>query len=540
MRIAIAQIDSTAGALQENAEKIVRYMGMAKVKGCALVVFPEMALTGYPLGDLLNETEMVLENKKLLQKLAKKAKGIAAVVGFVDIDEKKKGEDGLPVKFNAAALLHNERVAGVQHKRLLAPGDVFNEKRFFEAGKGSRVFRVAGKKIGITICGNMLDAHNKEKPVKELAAKGAKIVVGISASLFHAGKFRERKKAIQKHAAKGIGFVFANRVGVQDSGNDVLCFDGESIAANRNGGVVAVGKKFAEQLLVFDLQGKEVQEPGYEREEELFGALVFGLKGYAKKCGFSKAVLGLSGGIDSSVVACIAAKAFGAGNVLGITMPSRHSSKASVEDSKKLAKNLGIEFREIGIGELVKANEKKYVKAFGKKLVGVAAENPQARLRGNVLMTVSNAQGRLLVGTGNRTEIALGYCTLYGDMAGGIEAIGDVGKTGVYALAEYINNAMENPIPESVIEKSPSAELSPRQTDPFDYAIVSPLVDLIVEENRSAGELVRRGYKKCLVERIMKLVNGSQYKRKQVPPIIRASKRAFGMGRAYPIINKWK
>jgi len=540
MRIAIAQIDTTAGDLAGNAEKILRYVAEAKRGGACLVVFPEMALTGYPICDLVYEPDFLQENKAALERIAKSVSGIDAIIGFIDFDPKKKGEDGSVQKFNSAAFIRDGKILGVQNKTLLPTYDVFDERRFFTPAENWKVFSVMGKKIGITICEDMWDENYVFKPVDALVKKGAEIIVNISASPFHEGKFFERKELLQRHAKKGVSMVFANKAGVQDNGNDVLLFDGQSTALDGKGRVIAVGKRFEEELVVFDLGAKPVKEPPYDRDEETFQALVFGLWGYAQKCGFSKAVLGVSGGIDSAVVACIAAKAFGPKNVLGVTMPSRHSSGGSIDDSRALAKNLGIDFKEWPIEEIAALNSRMYSKAIGEELRGVAAENPQARLRGNALMTISNAQGRMLLATGNKTEIAVGYCTLYGDMAGGIEVIGDLSKANVYRIARYINKTMGNPIPKPSIEKIPSAELAPNQFDPFDYEMVSPLTDLIVEQAKTKAELLKAGFPEKEVLRIKKLVETTQFKRKQAPPVIRVTRRAFGSGRVYPIINKWK
>ncbi|MDP6670225.1 MAG: NAD+ synthase [archaeon] len=540
MKIAIAQIDTTAGALFENGSKIIDYINKAKESGCDLVVFPEMALTGYPICDLVYEKDFLESNKRELERIAKATTGIATIVGFIDFDQHAFGDDGTLKKFNSAALLKGGKIIGRQSKTLLPTYDVFDEKRFFTAASQWNVFELYGKKIGITLCEDMWDEHYSIKPVDNLIEKGAELIINISASPFHVGKFSERRAVIERHASKGVDFVFANKVGVQDNGLDILVFDGQSMAVNNKSEFIAIGPMFLEQLIIFDVEGNKVSYAKADPANETFDSLVFALKGYAKKCNFQKAVLGLSGGIDSSVVVCIAAKALGSENVLGVTMPSRFSSKGSVEDSKEIAKNLGIEFKEWPIETVVKENSKNYLKVFGEQLKGTAAENPQARLRGNTLMTISNSQNRLLLSTGNKTEIALGYCTLYGDMAGGIEVIGDLSKIRVYSLAEHINKVMGNPIPKSVIDKPPSAELAPGQEDPFDYEKVSPLVDLIVEANKTREELIKTGFSRDLVEKMKKLVDSTQYKRKQAPPIIRISKKAFGSGRVYPIINKWE
>lgn len=540
MKIAIAQIDSTAGALRENAEKIIDFMEKAKKQGCALVVFPEMALTGYPICDLVYELDFLAENRKWLHRIARHAKGITAIVGFVEFDEKRKGEDGTVQKFNSAALLAGGSIVSIHRKALLPAYDVFDEKRFFTAGREWNAFELDGRRFGVTVCEDIWDENYGCKPVDRLVEDGAEIIVNISASPFHVGRFSERLGLLKRHAAKGVAVIYANKVGVQDNGNDLLVFDGQSMALNSKGELIAVGKRFEQQLLVFELDGAKVKAAATDAIKETFAALVFGLREYAKKCGFSKAALGLSGGIDSAVVACIAARAFKPKNVLGVTMPSRFSSSGSVEDSRIVAKNLGIDFIEWPVEEIVALNKKNYEKVFGKKLEGTAAENPQARLRGNTLMTISNAQNRLLLSTGNKTEIALGYCTLYGDMAGGLEAIGDLSKTNIYTLAGCINKEMGNPIPMAVIEKIPSAELAPGQFDPFDYEKVGPLVELIVEAGKTKKEIMEAGFPEKLVVGIKKLVDSAQYKRKQAPPVIRVTKKAFGSGRVYPIINKWR
>jgi NAD+ synthetase len=539
MKIAIAQIDSTAGALVENREKILRFAEEAKARGCDLVVFPEMALTGYPICDIVYEPDFLAANKGELAEIAKCVRGINLIVGFIDFNLGVKGEDGSVQKFNSAAFVRNGRIIGVQHKALLPTYDVFDERRFFSPGLEWGIFESCGKRIGITICEDMWDENYACKPVDLLVKKGADMIINISASPFHIGTFFDRKELLLRHAKKGVAMVFANKVGVQDNGQDVLLFDGQSTVLNKKGELIALGQEFEERLVVFDPDAEPIKEPAYDKEAETFNALVFGLKGYAAKCGFSKAVLGLSGGIDSAVVACIAAESFGRKNVLAVAMPSRFSSAGSIEDSRIVAKNLGIDFIEWPIEEIAGLNRRTYKKIFGNELRGTAAENPQARLRGNTLMTISNAQNRLLVSTGNKTEIALGYCTLYGDMAGGLEVIGDLSKTNVYKLAGCINKKMGNPIPRAVIEKAPSAELAPNQFDPFDYKMVSPLVDSIVEATKTKAELLKE-FPLEEVLRIKMLVESAQYKRKQAPPVIRVTKKAFGSGRVYPIINKWR
>ncbi len=539
MKLAIAQIDTVAGALQENGKKIGEFIGKAKKQGCSLVVFPEMVLTGYPICDLVYELDFLRANKKELERIASATKGISVVLGFIDFNEKEKSADGSIKKFNSAAIISDGKVVGTQVKSLLPTYDVFDEARFFTPATECGVFEVEGKKIGLTICEDIWDENYSEKPVDKLIKQGAEIIVNISASPFHLGKFAERKALAERHSSKGVLFIFANKVGSQDNGNDILVFDGNSIAANEKGEVIAVGKQFAEDLVVFDLNDKPAELPAFDESREIFEAIVFGLKGYAAKCGFKKAVLGLSGGIDSAVVACIAAKALGPENVLGVTMPSKFSSSGSVDDSRKLAENLGVEFKEWPIEEIVKINRENYEKTFGANLEGTASENPQARLRGNTLMTISNAQGRLLLSTGNKTELALGYCTLYGDMAGGVGVIGDLNKMQVYKIANYINKAMGKAVPASTIEKVPSAELAPGQEDPFDYEKVSPLVDMIIEA-KSKEEILKAGFEEELVVKLKRLVDLSQYKRKQAPPVIRVTRKAFGSGRVCPIINKWK
>ena len=553
LRVAMAQINSTVGDLEGNVEKIKRFLEDAKDHGSDLVVFPELAVTGYPPQDLLLENGFVEKNKKILQKMINFNKvDVVGVVGFVDY----KGKD----LFNAAAIFNRNKLIGVVYKTLLPTYDVFDEDRYFKPAKEiapvSVTLNKKTVKIGIEICEDLWDNNYNVKVTDLLAKKGAELIVNVSASPFLVGKHLERNKLLKEKSTKtGIPIFYVNLVG----GQDELVFDGNSMAVDKGGNLIALAKQFEEDLviteidLLYDLAMK-IEAPVHDKVQEMFGALVLGIRDYFKKTGFEKAVVGMSGGIDSSVTACIAVAALGKENVIGISMPSRFSSEHSKTDAEQLAENIGIYFVKIGIQDLVNRFHKdmegplgQIRKCFGVKKEDddpVADENIQPRARGNILMDISNRLKDLkilVLNTGNKTEVALGFCTLYGDMAGGIGALGDVSKLEVYKLAEYINKkASKQVIPKSVLEKKPSPELKECQFDPFDFDIVSPLVDEIIENRRSMQDLINMGYPKETVEDTYKRVKNSEYKRRQATPCIKITPKAFGIGWKMPMVNKYK
>ena len=551
MRVAIAQINTTVGDLEGNIIKIKRCLTSAKRKQVDLVIFPELAITGYPPQDLLLEKAFVKRNQQLLEKLIAHNTGIAGIIGFVNC----KGKD----KYNAAAVFVGNRLVGVVHKALLPTYDVFDEDRYFKRAREKEIKPVSvtlGRKkirLGVEICEDLWDKNYDLKVTDLLMQKGAGVIINISASPFYVGKSFERLTLMIKKARKNkVPIVYANLVG----GQDELVFDGQSLAVDRSGNLIAIGKQFEEDMIIIDLEKDvlKVKLPPYNRAQEMFGALVLGIRDYFGKTGFRRAVVGLSGGIDSSLTACIVVQALGKENVIGVSMPSEFSSEHSKTDAQKLAENLRIRLVQFSIQDVVNAYHKTLDKplevirrSFGIEKEAddaVADENLQPRTRGNCLMDISNRLKELkilVVNTGNKTEMALGYCTLYGDMAGGVGALGDVNKLDVYALARYVNEQTKKEIiPEDVFTKKPSPELKPGQFDPFDFNIVSPLVDEIVENQRGKEELIKMGYPKLVVEDVYWRIRNAEYKRRQAAPCIKITPKAFGIGRRMPIVNKYK
>jgi len=552
----MAQINSTVGDLHGNSKLILDYVRKAIAVKADLVAFPEMATTGYPPSDLLPPREVrppagnrkpeleafVRLNKQHVLELAKEIQDTVAIVGFVDYDDHHL--------FNAAALIAKGRLAGIVHKTLLPTYDVFDELRYFTPARVNDPLTIPIKgnavKVGTSICEDIWDEQigYGMKVVDVLCQGGAQVIVNLNASPFH-DKIRDVRLRIlrQKVNRLHVPVFYVNLVG----GQDELVFDGESLAIDANGRLIAIGRQFEEDLVIADIElpegvgvGGEVAEPPYNREAEMFNALVLGVRDYFKKTGFKRALVGLSGGIDSSLVGVIAAVALGNENVTGVSMPSRYSSEHSEKDAEVLAKNLGIEFLSIPIDTIFATYEQQLARHFQRRPADVAEENLQSRIRGNILMALSNKFGHLVLATGNKTELALGYATLYGDMSGGLEVIGDVSKMEVYALARYYNNKAGWPvIPENCFSKIPSAELRPDQYDPFDYSIVSPLVDEIIENRLSRAELIQKGFPEPAVDDTIRRIKNAEYKRHQAPPTIKITKKAFGLGWKMPIVNRF-
>jgi NAD+ synthetase len=442
----------------------------------------------------------------------------------------------------------------VARKALLPTYDVFDEWRYFRPGDPVLI-EIAGQPIGVTVCEDIWDEGYARHPVRELAERGAELLINLSASPYHQGQLARRLAVLQRHAAAcGLPQLYCNMVG----GQDELVFDGRSLALAADGKVHAQAAAWESDLLVVDTAAladaagtsgdpapvEPDPDPAAEEAlaaEELFAALVLGLRDYARKCGFSSAVLGLSGGVDSALVACIAAQALGADNVTALAMPSRHTAQMSNDDAGYLAQRLGIELFTLPIEDSVALAEARFCGAFGAYRSRLTRENLQSRERGKTLMEFSNDRGALLLATGNKTEYALGYSTLYGDMCGGLAVIGDLNKLEVYALARWFNAASGREIiPQRTLEREPSAELADGQVDPFDYAVIAPLADLVIEDHLSVSQLVRRGFPAAEVQRVLRLVRLSEYKRKQAPPILRVSAKAFGIGRRMPIVNTFE
>ncbi|MBT8171365.1 NAD+ synthase [Candidatus Bathyarchaeota archaeon] len=555
MKIAIAQINPTMGDLKGNIEKIKKFIVDAKNGNTDLVIFPELAITGYPPQDLVLKKRFVKKNKKFLKKMINENNiDIVGIIGFIDYKK-----DDL---FNAGLIFQKNKIIGVVYKTLLPTYDVFDEDRYFTPFNKEEIMPIAISinektiQLGVEICEDLWDKSYDVKVTDLLVKKGAELIINISASPFLVGKQFERNQLIKEKSIKhGIPIFYVNLVG----GQDELVFDGQSLAVDKNGNLIALCKQFEEDLVITEIdlitgKAKKIETPDYNKTREIFGALVLGIKDYFRKSGFEKTVIGLSGGIDSSVTACIAVEALGKENVIGVSMPSKFSSDHSKSDAEQLAENLGITFVKVEIQKIVDLFHKTLLKPLEKIRESfsvmmetddlVANENIQPRIRGNILMDISNRLKDLkilVMNTGNKTEIALGFCTLYGDMVGGIGALGDVSKLEVYRLGRFINKK-ENKhlIPSNTFKKRPSPELKEGQFDPFNFEIVSPMVDEIVENLKNQHDLIKMGYPKEIVEDIYRRVRNSEYKRRQASPCIKITSKAFGIGWKMPLVNKYK
>lgn len=534
MKIALCQINTIVGNYDFNKEKILNYYSKACDQNADIVVYPELTITGYPPQDLLLENGFVADNLNILHEIAAQST-IPIIIGFV---RKENGK-----LYNSAAFCQNGKIVDTYDKILLPTYDVFDEDRYFENGKNPGVWEVIidgnTVKIGIQICEDLWDKEYDTKVSKLQKDNGAELIINISASPYHEGRISERQELIEEKVKDiKIPFLYCNLIGAQDE----LIFDGESLVFSEFGAQIAQGKSFKEDLIIVDLNKHPRRLfPIAPKEEKLYKALCLGVKDYFRKTGHSEALIGLSGGIDSALVACIAADALGPTNVHGISMPSHFSSGHSKNDAKELAENLKINYETVAIQDIVNSFEALLKPQFDGTKRNVAEENIQARMRGNILMALSNKFGWMVLSTGNKTEIALGYCTLYGDMSGGLSVISDLSKVDVYRISRWINEvAGYDRIPLSTIEKEPSAELAEDQVDPFDYDVVSPLVDAIVEERKSPKELIEAGAKEELVMKLYRLIRINEFKRRQAAPGLRVSPKAFGAGRRVPIVNHYK
>ncbi len=533
MKIALCQVNPTVGALEANKALILNHYIEAVENGADLVVFPEMVITGYPIADLMYENGFVDKNLTVLYSIISQTT-VPLILGYIHKDEEHL--------FNSAAACAAGQQIYRYDKILLPTYDVFDEDRYFTAGTepGICEIEMAGNviKLGLEICEDLWDEGYDKNVSKELQSAGVELIVNISASPYHELRLKERLGLVKRKVSENqIPFYYCNLVGAQDE----LIFDGQSLAVNRNGDLIGLGKIFTDEIIYVDSESStKIEFPEKDREREMYHALVLGVKDYFRKTEHSEAVIGLSGGIDSALVACIAVDALEAENVHGVSMPSVFSSEHSKDDAEQLAQNLGIDYRSIAIHDVVDHFELTLKPHFEGQDKNVAEENIQARVRGNLLMALSNKHHWLVLSTGNKTELALGYCTLYGDMSGGLAVISDLSKTDVYGLSKRVNElAGYERIPGNCISKPPSAELAPDQVDPFDYDVVSPLVDMIVEERRSLAELMA-GYDKALVEDIYQRIRINEYKRRQAAPGLRVTKKAFGTGRRMPIVNHYR
>jgi NAD+ synthase (glutamine-hydrolysing) len=539
MKIGFTQINPTVGDLRGNCELIIDAYGRLAAAGAELVLTPELALTGYPPQDLVFKSRFVPENLALLEKLHAHVGNAALLVGFVDRNEGR----GKPFH-NAAALLERSKPIRKVHKSLLPTYDVFDEDRYFEPARCVELFEVHGRKIGVTICEDIWTDDYLPRPlydvepVRNLVEQGAEIIVNLSASPFRLGAPACRFEMIAAQARiYKRAICYCNVVG----GNDQLIFDGNSIAVNASGKLISQLAAFREDEKVVDTDSATIEFHAGKTPEELFAALSLGVRDYFRKCNFHSAVIGLSGGVDSAVTAVIAVDALGAENVTGVSMPSPYSSRGSIDDARSLAQNLRIKFFEIPITDAFRDFKAQFKEVFKGLPENETEENMQPRLRAMTLMALSNKFGHLLLTTGNKSELAVGYCTIYGDMAGGLAVISDVPKTMVYELACWINRKREI-IPTSTIEKAPSAELKPNQKDQDTlppYEILDQILQLYVEENLSARDIIARGFDEKTVRWVQRRVDLNEYKREQAAPGLKVTSRAFGMGRKMPIAQRY-
>jgi NAD+ synthase/NAD+ synthase (glutamine-hydrolysing) len=543
VKLALGQINPTVGDFAGNAAKIIEYSTRARAQGAGLILFPELSVCGYPPRDLVERTSFVTHNREAAEHIASETRGIAVICGLVTPAQADTGKSVM----NSAALLMDGAIRFVQSKMLLPTYDVFDEMRNFAPARHQELLPFCGKRMALTICE---DAWNDKHfwprqlysvdPVEALVKAGGNFVLNISASPFWAGKRKLREDMLATIArTDGVPVAFVNQVG----GNDSLVFDGSSLVFDREGNVIARGKSFEEDLIFFDsdsLTGDlHEQIPG--EEASIYAALVLGTRDYIAKCGFKKAIIGLSGGIDSALTAAIAVDSIGADNVIGVGMPSEYSSEGSITDARELARNLGIRFEILPIGDIFHSFKATLRNVFTDKKEDVTEENIQSRIRGSLLMAMSNKFGALVLSTGNKSELGVGYCTLYGDMAGGLAVIADVPKTLVYRLSQYVNSR-KPVIPQSSLEKAPSAELRPDQKDTDSlppYEILDAILEDYVEQSHSAEDIAREhGFDLPLVKSVIRMVERNEYKRQQAAPGIKISPKAFGYGRRFPIAAK--
>ena len=569
LRVALAQLNTTVGDIDGNVRKICDAIARARDLGADVVAVPELAIIGYPPEDLLLRRSFIDDNLAALQRILPRCGGITAIVGFID------ATDDI---YNAAAIIHDGALIDVYHKHHLPNYGVFDENRYFQQGQRNQVYRIGGALVGVSICE---DVWYPGDPLQAQALAGAQVSINLNASPYSMGKHAVREHMLATRATDhSVAVCYVNQVG----GQDELVFDGGSMVLSERGERLAMARQFEEDLLVADIDVQAVlqtrlHDPRRRKEQaerggpldppiavsgpsgtprpplppsdiaplpdpdEAYAALVLGTRDYVRKNGFRKVIIGLSGGIDSSMVAAIAVDALGGENVLGVSMPSRYSSEGSISDSQRLAENLGMEFQVIPIEDGFTTMLKTMEPAFAGTEPNVAEENMQARLRGLVAMSIANKFGWMVLTTGNKSEMATGYATLYGDMAGGFAVIKDVPKTLVYRLAGHVNaRAGREVIPESVLAKPPSAELRPNQIDEDSlppYEVLDPILQAYVEEDRGFDEIVRMGYDAATVRRVIDLVNHSEYKRRQSPPCIKITPRAFGRDRRFPIASKY-
>ena len=540
MKIALGQINPTVGDFSGNASKIIEFSRRAQQAGAGLILFPELSVCGYPPRDLVERSSFVARNRESAEHIAAQTQGIAVICGLVTPAQSDAGKSVM----NSAALLMDGKIAFIQSKMLLPTYDVFDEMRNFAPAKSQELFSFCGNRMALTICE---DAWNDKQfwqkrlytidPVEALINSGGNFVLNISASPFWIGKRELRRDMLASIARQHkVPVVLVNQVG----GNDSLVFDGSSLVLDREGKVIAQGCSFTEDIVYFDSQtlSGEMHEQIAGDEASAYSALVLGTRDYMRKCGFQKAIIGLSGGIDSALTAVIAADAVGPENVIGVGMPGPYSSQGSIDDARALAANLGIRFELLSINPAYEAYRQTLRTVFAGQKEDVTEENIQSRSRGTLLMALSNKFGAIVLSTGNKSELGVGYCTLYGDMVGGLAVISDVPKTLVYRLSEYVNS-QRAVIPQNTIEKPPSAELRPDQKDSDSlppYDVLDAVLEDYVEDLHSAEQIAAdRGFDISLVRRVIRMVDRAEYKRQQAAPGLKISPKAFGYGRRFPI-----
>ncbi|HOB51678.1 MAG TPA: NAD+ synthase [Acidobacteriota bacterium] len=544
MKVALAQINTVVGDFEQNLRIVQDWLGRARAAGADLVVFPELTFAGYPPKDLLEKRSFVDKNLEILQRFKRDVRGIAAVVGYVSRNESGSGK---PL-FNSAALVADGQILHTTHKCLLPTYDVFDEARHFEpSSRALGLVAYRDRRIALTICEDFWNDAQlfpqrmyRYDPVEDMAGQGTDLFININASPFTLGKPGLRRRIVTHAAGKyGVPVLLVNQVG----GYDEIVFDGGSLIAAAGGELVAQGRAFEEDLVVADLTLPPAAPPEavMEPAEQIYRALVLGTRDYTRKCGFHQVVIGLSGGVDSALVACIAAEALGPENVTGIAMPSMYSAPASLADAEALACNLGIRLETIPIAAVYDSYLQQLRTLFAGRRFDTTEENLQARIRGNLLMAFSNKFGSMVLSTGNKSELAVGYSTLYGDMCGGLAVISDLLKTQVYEVCRWINRARPV-IPESTLTKAPSAELRPNQTDQDElppYDVLDAVLRLYIEEQQSRREIIERGFDTALVDRIVGMVDRNEYKRRQAPPGLKVTGKAFGLGRRLPIVHRF-
>jgi NAD+ synthetase len=543
MKIALAQLNTTVGDFAGNEAKILAAYEAASQGGAELVMTPELAVCGYPPRDLIYKRGFLEQNWAMVERLCKATGKTGLLVGYAGRNEKRPGREAT----NALVLLQNGQVAALRTKTLLPTYDVFDEDRYFEPARENLPITFNGQKVGLTICEDLWNDEDfwKERryhsnPATDLVRAGATLLLNLSASPWHLGKNETRRAMLSSLASKAkVPLIYCNAVG----GNDELVFDGASLVLNGAGQTVREGAMFDEDLVIVDpWKTPPTEERTMPEEEQIFRALALGLRDYVQKCGFKSVVLGLSGGIDSALTAVIAVEALGPENVRGISMPSQFSSQGSLDDARTLAENLGIQYDVIPIQPMFEAAKAQLKAVFAGRKEDATEENIQARLRGMILMALSNKFGSLLLTTGNKSELAVGYCTLYGDMCGGLAVISDVPKTMVYRIARWLNSNAAV-IPEPSITKAPSAELRPNQKDQDSlppYEALDAILDQYIVHQRSAAEITRMGFDEPTVRKVIRLIDTSEYKRRQSAPGLKVTSKAFGVGRRMPIAQRYR